>query len=117
MWEASKHFEDGELQALMDEDDTLVATIRRSIKCDMRNHLHMIQIDQGNNKALSWKMLSHMTYKHDLAPSYYHLFASMGIGCMGWVSMGYHLFALAEQCFTSYENGLLIGVTQKSNSF
>jgi len=39
----------------------------------------------------SWEVLSHATYSPDLAPSDYHLFASMG-------------HALAEQRFGSYKD-------------
>ncbi|GFX32748.1 mariner Mos1 transposase [Trichonephila clavipes] len=42
-------------------------------------------------KALSWEPLAHAAYSPDLAPSDYHLFASLG-------------HALADQCFNSYEN-------------
>ncbi|GFV21722.1 mariner Mos1 transposase [Trichonephila clavipes] len=42
-------------------------------------------------KALGWEPLAHAAYSPDLAPSDYHLFASLG-------------HALAEQHFTSYEN-------------
>jgi hypothetical protein len=55
-------------------------------------------------EAFSWEILSHAAYSPDLAPSDYYLFASMG-------------HALAEQCFTSYENGSMTGLSQKSNSF
>ena len=58
-------------------------------------------------KSFSWQILSHAAYSLDLAPSDYYLFASMGD-------------ALAKQCFTSYENvqnGSMIGLPQKSNSF
>ncbi|GFX42817.1 mariner Mos1 transposase [Trichonephila clavipes] len=42
-------------------------------------------------KALDWESLAHAAYSPDLAPSDYHLFASLG-------------HALADQRFTSYEN-------------
>ncbi|GFV90474.1 mariner Mos1 transposase [Trichonephila clavipes] len=42
-------------------------------------------------KAFGWELLAHAAYLPDLAPSDYHLFASLG-------------HALADQCFTSYEN-------------
>ncbi|GFS92952.1 mariner Mos1 transposase [Trichonephila clavipes] len=42
-------------------------------------------------KALEWEPLAHAAYSPDLAPSDYHLFASLG-------------HALADQRFTSYEN-------------
>jgi len=42
-------------------------------------------------EALSWEVLPHAVYSPDLAPSDYHLFASMG-------------HAFAEQCFGSYKD-------------
>ena len=42
-------------------------------------------------ETFSWEILAHVAYSPDLAPSDYHLFASLG-------------HALAEQRFTSYEN-------------
>ena len=42
-------------------------------------------------ETFSWEILAHAAYSADLAPSDYHLFASLG-------------HALAEQRFTSYEN-------------
>ena len=42
-------------------------------------------------ETFSWEILAHAAHSPDLAPSDYHLFASL-----------YH--ALAEQRFTSYEN-------------
>ena len=41
-------------------------------------------------EAFGWEILSYAAYSSDLAPSNYHLFASMG-------------HALAQQRFTSYE--------------
>jgi len=43
-------------------------------------------------EAFGWEILSHAAYLPDLASSDYHLFASIG-------------HALAEQRFTSYEDG------------
>jgi hypothetical protein len=42
-------------------------------------------------ETLSWEILPHAAYLPDWFPTDYHLFASMG-------------HALAEQCFSSYEN-------------
>ena len=42
-------------------------------------------------EAFNWEILAHAAYSPDLAPSDYHLFASLG-------------HALAEQHFDSYEN-------------
>lgn len=42
-------------------------------------------------ERLQWEVLDHAAYSPDLAPSDYHLFASLG-------------YALSEQCFDSYEN-------------
>ena len=48
-------------------------------------------------ETFSWEILAHAAYSPDLAPSDYHLFASLG-------------HALAEQRFTSYENGWITGL-------
>ena len=45
----------------------------------------------GTLETLCWKILPHAAYSQDLAPSDFHLFASMG-------------HALAEQHFSSYKN-------------
>ena len=51
------------------------------------------------------KALPHAAYSPDLAPSDFHLYASMG-------------HALSEQLFTSYEDdGFIIGSPQRRNSF
>ena len=42
-------------------------------------------------EKFSWEILAHAAYSPDLAPSDYHLFASLG-------------HAVAKQRFTSYEN-------------
>ena len=52
---------------------------------------HTAKLVKETIEAFSWEILSHAAYSPDLAPSDYHLFASMG-------------HALAEQRFTSYEN-------------
>jgi len=44
-----------------------------------------------SRKRFGWEILSHAAYSSDLAPSDYHLFASMG-------------HALAQQHFISYED-------------
>ncbi|PRD17754.1 UNVERIFIED_CONTAM: mariner\T [Trichonephila clavipes] len=49
------------------------------------------QYKKQQHKALDWEPLAHAAYSPDLAPSNYHLFASLG-------------HALADQRFTSYEN-------------
>jgi len=53
-------------------------------------HAHTAKPVRDTLEVLSWEVLSHAAYS-DLAPSDYHLFASMG-------------HALAEQCFDSYED-------------
>ena len=55
-------------------------------------------------EAFSWEILSHAAYSPDLVPSDYYLFALMG-------------HALSDQHFTSYENGSMTGLPQKSDSF
>ena len=55
-------------------------------------------------EAFSWEILSYAAYSSDLAPSDYYLFASMG-------------HSLSDQHFTSYENGSMTGLPQKSDSF
>lgn len=52
---------------------------------------HTAKLIKETMDAFSWEILSHATYSPYLAPSDYYLFGSMG-------------HALAEQCFTSYEN-------------
>lgn len=52
---------------------------------------HKAQPVKDKITEFGWEILSHAAYSPDLAPSDYHLFASMG-------------HALAEQRFTSYEN-------------
>ena len=51
---------------------------------------HTAKLVKETIEAFGWEILSHAIYS-DLAPSDYHLFASMG-------------HALAQQRFTSYEN-------------
>ena len=51
-----------------------------------------------------WEILLHAAYSQDLALSDYYSFSSMG-------------HALAEQDFTSYENGSMTGLPQKTNNF
>jgi len=41
-----KKFEDSELQALLDEDDSNSTTTRGSIECDTRSHLHTFEIHE-----------------------------------------------------------------------
>jgi len=50
---------------------------------------HTAKLIKGTIEAFGWEILSHAAYSSDLAPSDYHLFASMG-------------HALARQRFTSY---------------
>lgn len=52
---------------------------------------HSAKLTKNTISALNWELLPHPPYSPDLAPSDYHLFASMG-------------HALAEQHFTSYED-------------
>ena len=52
---------------------------------------HTAKLVKETIEAFSWEILSHAAYSPNLAPSDYHLFASMG-------------HAIDEQCFTSYEN-------------
>jgi len=52
---------------------------------------HIAKLVKETIKAFGWEILSHAAYSPDLAPSDYHLFASMG-------------HALAQQRFTSYED-------------
>ena len=39
---------------------------------------HIDEVVKNTLKALNWEILSHPPYSSDLAPSDYHLFASMG---------------------------------------
>ncbi|GFY35558.1 mariner Mos1 transposase [Trichonephila clavipes] len=52
---------------------------------------HRVKPTKDIVKALSWEPLAHAAYSPDLAPSDYHLFASLG-------------HALSDQRFTSFEN-------------
>jgi len=52
---------------------------------------HTAKLVKETIEAFGWEILSHAAYSPDLAPSDYHLFASMG-----------HI--LAQQRLTSYEN-------------
>jgi len=52
---------------------------------------HTAKLVKETIEAFGWKILSHAAYSPDLAPSDYHLFASMG-------------HALTQQHFTSYED-------------
>jgi len=52
---------------------------------------HTANLVKETIEAFGWGILSHAAYSPDLAPSDYHLFASMG-------------YALAQQRFTSYED-------------
>jgi len=58
----------------------------------MHHHTQQNNLVKETIEAFGWEILSHAAYSPDLAPSNYHLFASMG-------------HALAQQRFTSYENG------------
>ena len=53
---------------------------------------HTAKLVKETIEAFGWEIFSHAAYSPDLAPSDYHLFASMG-------------YALAQQRFTSYEDG------------
>jgi len=52
---------------------------------------HTAKLVKETIETFGWEILSHAAYSSDLAPSDYHLFASMG-------------HALAQQRFTSYED-------------
>jgi len=52
---------------------------------------HTTKLVKETIEAFDWKILSHAAYSPDLAPTDYHLFASMG-------------HVLAQQRFTSYED-------------
>ena len=53
--------------------------------------LHMTNPDCNMLEIFSWEVLPHVAQSADLAPSNYHLFASMG-------------YALAKQCFSLYKD-------------
>jgi len=55
------------------------------------DNAHTAKLIKETIQAFGWKILSHAAYSRDLAPSDYHLFASMG-------------HALAQQRLTSYED-------------
>ena len=57
-------------------------------------------------EAFGWEILSHAAYSSDLAPSDYHLFASMG-----------HALNSASFLTKMYENVYMTGLAQKSNNF
>lgn len=118
-----KKFEDKDLQALLDEDDTqtqqelaeqlnvtqkavslrlkAMGKIQKVGKWVKRQHKVILLHDNAPShtakqvtdtiEAFNWEILAHAAYSPDLAPSDYHLFASLG-------------HALAEQHFDSYEN-------------
>ncbi|GFX43342.1 mariner Mos1 transposase [Trichonephila clavipes] len=77
------------------------AILEKREQCKKRQHKVIFLDDNAPNhrakpskdivKALDWEPLAHAAYSPDLAPSDYHLFASLG-------------HALADQRFTSYEN-------------
>jgi len=56
------------------------------------NTSHTAKLVKETIDAFDWEIFSHAAYSSDLASSDYYLFASMG-------------HALAQQRFTSYENG------------
>ena len=112
-------FEDNELQALLDEEllklgETVntnryqqqMIDLNRALqekRPNYRRRLHQVIFLHDNASShtakrvketiemFSWEILAHVAYSPDLAPSDYHLLASLG-------------YALAEQRFTSYEN-------------
>ena len=44
----------------------------------LHDNAHIAKLVKGTIEAFGWKILSHAAYSPDLAPSDYHLFASMG---------------------------------------